>query len=360
MYSKVMSLVWECWIPTCLVVILSCLLSIIAAVLMFFSNTTLKNPPFLPIFFLYLGCVFIIFALTFLPSFLSSIQKDIYIGFPKRLFLYPVSTGTLVFVYLCYGIIVLSLPFLILIGLNLFLPEPVPHVWYGLLVSETIFIVLQAIAWLGGPARYLFPALFLACIYTVSYLIAELDPVLINSIMFSMIITISVVVCYWSVSKDRHGAWINGWQWFRFFSDIFNKRSSGQFKTALHAQTWYEFRRAGYIFPVAVVSIIILLMGITLFYNEIFPLQVLPQVMFGATGLLAFLSGMNYIAVYSRDWNSEISGFSLRLPISTQKMAVARTRATVKSLACVMGGDASGCIFCHLNIHLLEHRISRV
>ncbi|MGD9157817.1 MAG: hypothetical protein PVG39_05390, partial [Desulfobacteraceae bacterium] len=261
--------------------------------------------------------------------------QDVDLAFPKRLFRLPVSTTTLVTVYICYGIIVLSLPFLLFIFINRLFLEPFSQGWHYLLMFETMFIALQALSWLGGPARYLFLTITLIFLFAIFHFIAGLKPAMSNSMVCTIIIVVSLLICFWSVSKDRHGAWIDEWQWLKSLPGMFQKRSSRQFKTALEAQVWFEFRQAGYIFPVAAISIIIMLIGITLFYNGLPALPLLVPVIFVAIAVMAAISGLILFTLYRQDKKSDASRFCLRLPITTQKLAAARSHAMIQSLAWV-------------------------
>lgn len=130
-----------------------------------------------------------------------------------------------------------------------------------------------------------------------------------------------------------------------FLSSLFRRDPTKDFASALHAQTWFETRQTGYLFPIAALVFVgpVLAGRIAdiLLSDEFSPpvsasYESLPGIL-RMIMIAAWLGGALSFAVYHRDRVSGASNFRLRLPIPTRLLAFARLKAVARSLASTLG-----------------------
>jgi hypothetical protein len=340
MYSKVMMLLWERWRRTHWAVIAACLLPISGRLIYMAGSAPQENAVQFTVMFWNLGYLLLIIGL--LVGQCEVRHMDL--AFPNRLFKLPVCTTTLVTVYLGYGVVFMALPFLVFVGFEKLFFDCNNYTWSTLLILETVYIVLQALSWLGGPARFLCIALALTFVYTLLKVTAMFNLLIGINILFLIIILLCCGISLWSVSQYRHGAWLNDWKWVGSFIDVFRKRSSKPFMSALHAQIWFELRQTGYILPLSALCVIGIILGITVstvysvgHSDQFYPMSRTVPVMFYFTVPAAAIAGLIALAVFYREFASGAYIFWMRRPMATRTLAVARLYATAGSLARLLG-----------------------
>lgn len=98
-------------------------------------------------------------------------MRSLNLGFPKRLFRFPVRTVTLLAVYLGYGVAAMALPFLSIFGYVKVFGGSFENWWTAFLILETAFVWLQTLAWLNGArAVFYFLVPSLTGAFTLLYL----------------------------------------------------------------------------------------------------------------------------------------------------------------------------------------------
>ena len=336
MHSKVMILIWERWQRTRWALMAACLLPLIGRLLWVLGHTTQEKPFIFTITYLYPGYTLLIMFL--LVGQCGALHLDL--AFPNRLFRFPVRTTTLLSVYMGYGIIAVSLPLLILLGFEKLFFDSINHGWSTFLILETVYIALQTLSWLGGPARFLCLALSLTFVYALLKFAAWFNLPVGANILCTIIILLCGAISFWSVSKHRHGAWISGWQWVDSFLEIFRKSPSKRFASAVQAQIWFELKQTGHLFPISslcfIGPILGLSVGLVMYYEQFMPVSPLVPNAFFFTLPAAFIAGLLSFAVYYRDHASGASNFWLRHPMATRTLAVARMHAMAWSLVRVL------------------------
>jgi hypothetical protein len=273
-------------------------------------------------------------------------MQSLNLGFPRRLFRFPVRTVTLLAVYMGYGVAVMALPFLATFGYAKVFGSSFKNWWAVFLILETAFVWLQTLAWLNGARSvffFLIPSL--TGLFTLLYLAAGYLLTLDVNIVCPAIIALCCGISFWNVSADRRGAWISGWQWVGFLSSLFRRKRTKGFASAPHAQKWFETRQVGYLFPIAVLCFVgpVLVEKIAaLILSDEFPPPALAsyqsiRVILMATMIAAWLGGALSFAVYHRDRASGAASFWLRRPIPTWMLAFARLKAMARGLASTLG-----------------------
>lgn len=292
--------------------------------------------------FWFLGTLLLVGVLLFGQCELRSLN----LGFPRRLFRFPVSTVNLLAVYMGFGVAAIAIPFLTIFGYVKVFGGSFENGWTVLLILETGFIWVQTLAWMkGARAVFFFLIPSLTGGITLLYLSASYFPALEIGFVCAAIIVLCCGISYWNISADRRGAWISGWQWVGFLSSLFRRSPVKGFASALHAQTWFEIRQVGYLFPIAVLgfvapALIWKIAGGILFDEVASPSLVSYQSIrdiLRVTMIAAWLGGALSFAVYHRDRKSGASSFWLRRPIPTWMLAHARLRAMARSLAGTLG-----------------------
>ena len=273
-------------------------------------------------------------------------MKDLNLGFPKRLFRLPVRTVTLLVVYMGWGVGVIALPFLSIYGYTKVFGIPFESWWTSFLIVEAGFIWLQTLAWLkGARGVFFFVIPSLAAAFTLFFLTARYLLPLEAFIICPIIIILCFGISFWNVSADRRGAWISGGQWPDFLLYLFRRRRSKDFASALQAQTWFETRQIGYLFPIAalcfVSPVLVWRIAEVILYDE-FPPPALASYQSNLgilmmTAVAAFLGGALSFAVYHRDRTSGAASFWMRRPIPTRMLAFARLKTMASSLAKTLG-----------------------
>lgn len=334
MYSKIMILIWERWQRTRWAVLAACLLPLSGQILYVLGHTTLNHAA---------AVTGILFFLCFilLTGYLLVGQceaRHLEIAFQERLFRLPVRTTTLLAVYMGYGIVAVALPSLMLFGFELLFLDSVIFKWKTLLIIETVYISLQTLSWLGGPARFLCVVLSFTGAYALFKLADRFDLPMGADILYPTIIILCGAISFWSVSEHRRGAWLNTWQWVDYFLGMFRKSHLKPFPSALHAQIWFELRQTGHLFPLSTLCIISPFLGFAVYWlvTGLPPsesVSFLVSSMLLATLVAAWLAGMLSFAIHHRNNVSGASSFFLRCPIATWRLAGARLCAMALSLA---------------------------
>jgi hypothetical protein len=273
-------------------------------------------------------------------------MQDLNLGFPKRLFRLPVRTVSLIAIYMGCGVTAMALPFLTIFGYAKVFNISFENGWTIFLIIETGFIWLQTLAWLkGARAVFFFLIPSLTGVFMLLYLAARHLLTLDVHIVCPAIILLCCGISFWNVSADRRGAWISGWQWVDSLLSLFRRKRTKDFASVLHAQTWFETRQAGYLFPVAALGFVGPVIGwkiatIILFHEFPPPALVSYKSILGilmTTLIAAWLGGALSYAVYHRDRTSGASSFWLRRPIPTKMLAFGRLKAMARSLASTLG-----------------------
>ncbi len=328
---------WERWRRTRWAVIAACLLPLSGGLLYTLGDAAIINA---------VNGTKILFYLffTILTGWLLVGQcesRNMDLEFPKRLFRFPIGTTILLAVYMGYGVVAVAVPTLIVFGFVKWFFEPISDAWTIFLVLETVYIVLQTLSWLGGPARFLCITLALAFVYTLLKVTAMFNLFIGIKILCLIIIFLCCGISFWSISKYRHGGWLNSWRWVDSFVGMFRKKPSKHFASPLHAQIWFELRQTGHLFPLTALCFISPILGYVI-YNLAMGLppstpisNIIPS-MFIVMSIAPLIAGFIVLAVYSRDYTSGALYFLLRRPMATRTLATARLHAMVRSLARVI------------------------
>ncbi len=339
MHSPVTALLWERWRRTRWV--------LIGAILLPFSGWFLHEMDYdmlggiVAVTFWILGSI----LLTGVLLLGQCEMRNLDLAFPKRLFRFPVRTVTLFALNMGYGIVAIALPFLFIIGPAKVFSNFAENWWISLLKLETGFIVLQTLAWLNGARAVVFflvPSL--TGLFALLYLAAKLDLTMGANILGPVIIAVCLAIAYWNVSADRRGVWISGWQWMDTLFSVFRKRRTKDFRSALHAQTWFESRQTGYLFPIATIGLIgpvlgLIIMAFLLGVEPPSPGSISIKAILDLLWLTvtaAWIAGGLAFAVYYRDRSSGASSFWLRRPMATRSLAAARVLAMERSIVHVL------------------------
>ncbi len=334
MYNKILMLFWERWRRTRWVLLLACIFTAMTSILKYYGYHNVNSiiSPSTVIFFL---CTWTIIQ-NLIVSHCELKNPDL--GLPTRLFRLPLSTTVLFSTNMGYGIMVIALPNLIFFILKM---STMNHVLNFLLIFETIYIVLQTLAWLGGAARFLILAASLLFVYAV-YRITNISSHMDLRFLLIIIIFLCFVISHWSISQYRQGAWLNSWKWGGFLPNIFSKKSQKPFRSAIQAQVWFEMKKTGYLLPIAalcltggiaIVPSVSMVVESYINNTQFYPMSEIIPAMFVYTTAAAFISGMLTIATYYREYTSGSHIFWLRRPMSTQTLANANLYASLKGLA---------------------------
>lgn len=349
MHSKVMILLWERWKVTRWLLILSCLLPLLGRLMYLTGFTSLESSTFLSKFFWYIG-----FCWLTLVLFMGHCEaQDLKLSFPERLFRYPVRTRTLLLVYMGYGVMVIAIQAIIFLGFEKLFFDPINFKWSYLLILEITYIIVQTIAWLSWIPRaglrflLLIPSYGIMSFSLFYFFRGGLNFSMGITILYIIIIFICCMISLLSVSAHRHKTWEFNWKWIDRSFTIFRRRPSKPFASPLQAQIWFELRQTGHLFLIAFLMLIGMLLISVLVYCSVMwiryekflfmPMSNLITLIVPLTILAALIAGLFAFAVYHHDHNSGVSGFWLRRPLSTRKMAVARLNATMLSIARVFG-----------------------
>ncbi len=205
-HSPVMALIWERWRRTRWV--------LIAAILLPFSGWLMHEADYsmlggiIAVTWLGLGTV----ALTAVLLLGQCEARNLDLAFPKRLFRFPVRTVTLLAVNMGYGVVTIALPLLIIIGLGKLFGdifwnwwiglgkvygEYLWKWWIGLLWLETVFVAVQAMAWLrGAKAVFFFLVPSLTGVFMLLYLAAKFGLPMGTNILCPVIIVLCCAICF--------------------------------------------------------------------------------------------------------------------------------------------------------------------
>jgi len=275
--------------------------------------------------------------------------KNLNLGFPKRLFRFPVRTAALLAVYMGYGVAAIALPCLVGFAYAKSFGDSLENAWTTFLVIGAMFVWLQTLGWLtGARAVFYFLIPTLAAASLLLYLSGKYDLALGSNVLCVAIIVLCCGISYWNVSADRRGAWISRWRWLSYLFGLFRRRRRKGFASKLHAQRWFESRQTGYLFPLAALifigpAVAGKIMGLILTdespppalasYESLSELLFLPAI-------AAWMAGMLIFAVYHRDRTSGASSFWLRRPVTTQALAFSRIWAMARSLVGMLAAIA--------------------
>lgn len=326
MDSRVKILLWERWKETRFTVITAYILPLLG---WFLHMSRHLLPSYFGTIAIYmLWCVgYMILTMTLLTSHCK--PQDLDISFSKRLFRYPVSTMTLFLVYMGYGIIAIALQYCIF-GLLL---DTTTHTWANLLWFETVYMLVQTLSWISwwfeSRIRLLFISLIFMCLFVCSILLFQnLDnPFSENIILCPIIILFCTTISFFSITAHRHNAGISYSKWIDTFLGIFQRNPSKPFKSALQAQIWFEMRQTGYLFPATALCItgLLLIWWIFIFNPPVLFIDFVPSV-FTMILPAAFIGSFLIIL------NSGASSFSLRRPMLTNSLSVAKLHSMIYSL----------------------------
>ncbi|MEE8306248.1 MAG: hypothetical protein V3R81_03225 [Gammaproteobacteria bacterium] len=268
-------------------------------------------------------------------------MRNLNLGFPRRLFRFPVGTVTLICVYMGYGVVAMALPVLVAFGVAKAFGDSLEDPWTVFLIVVTGFVWLQTLAWIRGARSvffFLIPSIvgMFMLLYVAARFLLPLDAY----ILCPVILVLCCGVSFWSVSADRRGAWISGWRWLGSLAGVFRRRRTKGFASGLHAQRWFEWRQTGDLFPVAALAFVgPLLAGkivMLILSNEspspaLAPYESIPETV-SLLLLGTWVGGALCFAVHHRDHQSGASGFWLRRPIPTWALAFARFQSGALSI----------------------------
>ena len=210
-------------------------------------------------------CVFGIFNFTE-----SSPGRD-WSGFPYRLFVLPVSTGTLVLVPVALGLLCLEIVYSIWAGLIFTRGEIVDPWWFaGLLGSYLVFY--QSVLWCLAGVR-ITRIILLGITGPLFILIAWLPfaegilPVWVSKGFLGVALLAWALIafgCAWyCVCRQRCGGGRRR-NWLRVLADQAIDslpRRRGDFKSPADAQLWLEWRRSGTLLPACLGALLVLFIG---------------------------------------------------------------------------------------------------
>jgi hypothetical protein len=340
MHTKVMILLWERWKRTRWAVIAASLLPFIGSLMYVTDYTTLETAVNVTKTFWCLGFL----LLTFILLVSHCEARDLDLSFPKRLFRFPVSTTTLFGAYMGYGVATVALQFLVIFSFEKLFLDTTSYGWTHLLWFEAVYIVMQALSWLSwlveSRIRFLCLSSALTFLYGYSVLIFINSNNMFtgNGILCPIIIVLFSVIAFWSISAHRHSDGISNWQWVDSLFGIFRRKPPKRFASALQAQTWFEMRQTGRLFPFAALSIVVILLCWWVLVFRPTPLfSAFVPTMFWVAIPTADIAGFLVFGVYNRHHVSGESSFWLRCPIATRTLAVARLQAMLLSLVYVLG-----------------------
>jgi hypothetical protein len=334
MYNKILMLFWERWRRTRWILLLACIFTAFTFLSKYYGYHNINSiiNPSTVIFFL---CNWTIIQNLIVGH---CELRNLDLALPTRLFKLPLSSTILLSVNMGYGIIAIALPNLIFFILKM---STLNHALYFLLIFETLYIVVQTLAWLGGAARFFILALFLLLVYAI-FRITYISNLMDLRILLLIIILFCFAISHWSISQYRQGAWLNSWKLPGSFTNIFSKKPQKPFRSSIQAQVWFEMRKTGYLLPIAglcltggIAIIPSVSMVIESYINntQFYPMSEIIPAMFFFTGFAAVISGMLTIAAYYREYTSGSHIFWLRRPMSTQTLANANLYASLKGLA---------------------------
>jgi len=273
-------------------------------------------------------------------------MQSLNLGFPKRLFRYPVRTATLLAVTMSFGVVAIGLPFLSILAYGWLFEGSVEGFWTVFLMVETGFVWLQTLAWLNGAGAvfiFLLPSLIggLTLLYLAANYLQSLDV----NIICPAVIVLCCGISFWNLSADRRGSWISSRPWVDFLAGLFRRSRTKDFTSALNAQTWFETRQTGYLYPVAALGLVgaVLCARIAAVISSsdipppaLIPYNSIPEIL-RMIEVSAWLGGALSFAVYHRDRASGALSFRLRRPVSTQTLAVAQLKTPARSLVITLG-----------------------
>ena len=350
MYSKINVLLWECWKITCWILIMSCILSLSGRLLYLTGFIGLEDSVVASKLTYFIG-----FSILSLFLFIgSSKPNDLKLTFPERLFRYPVSTQTLITVYMGYGIVAIAIQAFVFFGFEMLFFNSPNIRWSYFFIFETTFIILQTISWLSWIPGAMFHFIF--CILSSISIYLSLYTFWDESISFStgnIFLCLFIILICWAVSlmivsTHRHNKWNFDRRWGDRYFTIFNRKPSRPFPSPMQAQIWLELRQIGHLFTIGFLSIIIPFIIIIPVYRVVmriryvdFPFSpisnIVAEYIFPLTILAALISGLFMFAVYQRHTDSGVSTFWIIRPLSTRKMAMARLNAIIISMARIFG-----------------------
>lgn len=336
MHSPLVALLWERWRRTRWAVAAAVLAPAIGWFIRAMGYDTVGGG--IAVIFSVMGIHLLVVVLLFAQCEMENLN----LGFPKRLFRFPVRTVTLIAVYMGYGVAAMALPCLVAFAAAKVFDDSLENWWITFLVLETIFVWIQTLGWLNGARAvfyFIIPTLAAACV--LLYLAAKFDMDLEANILCPAIIAMCCGMCYWNVSADRRGAWISGWRWLGYLSSLFRRKRTRGFASALRAQAWFEYRQIGHLVPIAALALLGPVLAakiVGLILSDEAPQPALASkedisALMTMTVLAIWSAGLFTYAVYHRDRKSGACSFWLRRPVATGTLALARLGAAARSLA---------------------------
>ncbi len=272
-------------------------------------------------------------------------RDDMYLAFPKRLLRLPRRTSVLVAVQLVYGIVVFAaylgaIKFAALWSVGDWNPDTWLRAFTAIVAT---YLYAQTIAWVLGSLPFVLTILvggfsypFLAAFALRTLNWEHCDP----NRLIGMLAAFAVV-CYLvsvqAVALQRRGTWQAGLGAMLRARRTDHTGGMRVFASPLAAQTWYEWRRKGYLFPLlagfAGILFLVLdsLNGFSFFPGGKRPFLLISP-MFLITVLMAYASGLLCYSFDSRDLNRGLGNFLFVRPMVTRELASARLRATSRSL----------------------------
>jgi len=139
------------------------------------------------------------------------------------------------------------------------------------------------------------------------------------------------------VTLDRRGAWVHITEWISTLS--LWRRRTAPFRSPLHAQIWFEYRRWGRLLPalaLGVTAFVILTAGAPLLT---LPVDLLPMIVIVLCGA-GQCAGLALVAIDHKDQTSGLAGFHMTRPVTTHVLVAARFRAAVRSVCVALAWSA--------------------
>jgi hypothetical protein len=175
-------------------------------------------------------------------------------GFPARYFTLPVSTLTLVIVPLVMGVVTIELVFGAFLLFDLVLVQPISSAWM-LFKAGSFMLTYQMLLWCAarlGAARMIVIGL-------LSFIYIVLPPLPVTIAVLGVWTIAAFLLSWFGVARQRSGANHGGLLFAALrerLASLLPQRKS-RFTSIQQAQTWYEWRKVGYLLPVIVATVLL-------------------------------------------------------------------------------------------------------
>ena len=282
--------------------------------------------------------VYILNAMLFLER-----EGDLASGYPRRLFVLPTSTSTLVFWPMLLNVATVSALWLLASVVIPYTPVPLPKLLPSLILTAAVSW-LQAMAWCPFGAGW-----YRAVVCMIVYIALVTPPIVAQTVMklavpWELMMILYLLgawgVAYWAVSQARRGdVWmprIPGVTLFEAASRGFERRRG--FGSPPSAQLWYEARCHLWMLPVATLWFLGFF-GVVLTFK---PLQgdrpgLVTPFLFGiaaATPVVMAMSVTTRLGRFEPFWRSSLPSieFAGTRPMTTQSLVVAKFRTALASV----------------------------